>query len=102
MIILDILFVQELLIFSVFLLKILFNGLSLLKCLSINLRKYLPLLILESLQKGEVKIRLTFFPCLLFIIIRITIIVTIFKSIITTIIPTTVIALPLLLLLILQ
>ena len=58
---------REQLVFSVFRLKILFNGLYLLKCLSNNLRKCLPISILENLQKrGEVKTRLPFFSYALF------------------------------------
>ena len=45
--------VQEKLIFTVFLSKILLNGLSLLKCLSRSCRKYLPILMLVSLQNGR-------------------------------------------------
>ena len=47
--------VQEWLIFSVFLLKILFNGLSLLICLSRRCRKYLSILMLASQQNSGFK-----------------------------------------------
>ena len=68
--------VQEFLIFTVFLLKILPNGLSLLKCLSRTCRKSLPILMLVSLQNGGIN-QITFlflffhrlFPWLLLLII---------------------------------
>ena len=49
------LLMQELLILIVFLLKIFFNGLFPLKCLSLSLRKYLPILIVDNLQKRDVE-----------------------------------------------
>ena len=60
-------FVQEYLIFTEFLLKILLNGLPLLKCLSSRCRKYLPMLMLVSLQNGglnQTTFLFLFFPCL--------------------------------------
>ena len=63
--ILFILFVPVLLIFTVFLLKIFLNGLSLLMCLSRRFRKYLPMLMWVSLQNGElnqISLRFLFFP----------------------------------------
>ena len=50
--ILCILFVQKLLIFTVILLNIFLNGLSLSKCLFRRFRKYSPMLMLASLQNG--------------------------------------------------
>ncbi len=52
--------------------------------------KYLPILILESLQKEELNFTFVFL-CLFINTIRITIVITIFKSIITTIITTIVV-----------